>query len=197
MTKLTATHSWSGLYNFIRLFFNEGIRIQDGCQCYSIISPIKMMLCCWMINHHKTTGIVKKCHNKQFLSLVWVFMADDIVNNEPLVMHDSHGAFLNCHLLIGECYGHKAVEYGVKYNVILVSQTIFIDKYSCSPCILRTLLKNHIPLTNVIVFGRFENMYLEQCSPRPILEWHSTTFLTFQHHLKISSTTWYFYGTTL
>ena len=94
----------------------------------------------------------------------------------------------NCHLLIVEFYGHKAVEYGVKYNLILVSQTIFIHKYSCPSCILRTLLKNHLFLTNVIVFGSFENIYLEQCSPRPILEWRSTTFLTFQHHLKISST---------
>ena len=62
----------------------------------------------WMINHHKT-GIVKKSHNKQFQSLVWVFMADNNVDNEPLVMHDSQGHFFNCHLLIVECYGHKAV----------------------------------------------------------------------------------------
>ena len=62
----------------------------------------------------------KKCRNKQFLSLVWVVMADKKVNNESLVS-------LNCHLLIVECYGLKAVEYGVKYNLILVSQTIFID----------------------------------------------------------------------
>ena len=94
MTKLPAIHSWSGRYNFMRFFFNEGIRIQDGYQWYSIISAIKMMLYCWMINHHKTTGIVKKCRNKQFLSLVWVFMADNNVNNEPLVMHDSQGHFL-------------------------------------------------------------------------------------------------------
>ena len=48
---------------------------------------------CWMINHHKTTGIVKKRRNKQFLSLVWVFMTDNNVNNEPFVMHDSQGHF--------------------------------------------------------------------------------------------------------
>ena len=106
----------------------------------------------------KTIGIVKKSSNKQFLSLVWVGMADIIVNNESSVI-------LNCHMLIVECYGHKDVEYGVKYNLILVSQTIFIDKYSCPSCILRTLLKNHPFLTNVIVFGNFENIYLEQCSP--------------------------------
>ena len=76
------------------------------------------MLYCWMINYYKTTGNVKKCQNKQFLSLVWVVMADKNVKNESLVI-------LNCHLLIVECYGHKAVEYGVKYNLILVSQTIF------------------------------------------------------------------------
>ena len=45
------------------------------------------MLYCWMINHHKTTGIVKKY-------LVWALMADNNVNNEPLVMHDSQGQFL-------------------------------------------------------------------------------------------------------
>ena len=95
-----------------------------------------------------------------------------------------------------ECYGHKTVEYGEKCNLMLVSQTIFIDKYSCPSCILGTLLKNHLFLTNVIVFGSFENINLEQCSPRPISEWCSTIFLTFQHHLKISSTSWYFHGTT-
>ena len=145
----------------MRLFFNECIIIQDGCQCYSIISAIKMMLYYWMISHHKQLVLSKK---KQFLSLVWVFMVDNNVNNEPL---------------------------------ILVSQTIFVDKCSCPSCILRTLLKNHLFLTNVIVFGSFKNIYLEQCSPRPILEWHNTTFLPFQHHLKISSTAWYFHGTTL
>ena len=61
-----------------------------------------------MINHHKTAGIVKKCHNKQFLSLVYIFIADSNVDNELLVMHDSQGHFLNCHLLLVECYGHKA-----------------------------------------------------------------------------------------
>ena len=69
MTKLTDTHSWSGLCDFKRFFFRMCIRIQDECRCYSIISAIKMMLYCWMINHHKTTGIVKKCRNKQLLSL--------------------------------------------------------------------------------------------------------------------------------
>ena len=96
-----------------------------------------------------------------------------------------------------ESYGHKAVEYGVKHNLILVSQTIFIDKYFCPSCILRTLLKNHLFLTNMIIFGSFENIYFKQCSPRPILECRSTIFLTFQHQLNISSTTWYFHGTTL
>ena len=52
------------------------------------------MLYCWMINHHKTTGIVKQWRKKQFLSLVWVFMVENNVNNKPLVMHDSHGHFL-------------------------------------------------------------------------------------------------------
>ena len=126
MTKLTATRSWSGLYDFMRLFFSEGIRIQDGCQCYSVISPIKMMMYCWMSNHHKTTGIVNKCHNKQFLSLVWVFMANNNVTNEPLVSCMTPRVIFNCHLLIVECDGHKAVEYGVKYNLILFPQTIFI-----------------------------------------------------------------------
>ena len=78
-----------------------------------------------------------------------------------------------------ECYGHKAVEYGEKYCMILESQTTFIVKYSCPSCILQTLLKNHISHTNVIVFTRFEKIYLEQGPPRPILEWHSTTFLIF------------------
>ena len=118
--------------------------------------------------------------------------------NLPLIGHAwIPGSFLNRHLLIVECYGHKAVEHGVKCNLILVSQTIFIDKYSCPSCILGTLLKNHIFLTNVIVFWSFINIYLEQCSPRPIIKWRSTIFLTFQHHLKISSTAWYFHGTTL
>ena len=161
MTILTATHSWSGLYECMRLFFNEGIIIRDGCQWYSIISDMKMMLYCWMINDYKTTSIVKKCRNKQFLSLVWVVMADKNVDNESLVI-------LNCHLLIVESYGHKAVEYRVTYNLLLVSQTIFIDKYSCPSCILRTLLTNHLILTNLIVFRSFENIYIEQCSPRPI-----------------------------
>ena len=188
MTKLTAIHSWSGRYDFMRFFFNEGIIIQDGYQWYPIISAIKMMYC-WMINHHKTTGIVKKCRNKQFLSLLSLFY---LFGHAWLP-----GSFLNCHLLIMECYGHKAVEYGVKYNLILVSQSIFIDKYSCPSCILRTLLESHLFLTNVIVLGSFKNIYLEQCSLRPILEWRSTTFLTFQHHLKISNTAWFFQGTNL
>ena len=115
MTKLTATHSWSGLYDFMRLFLNEGIGIQDGCQCYSIISPIKMMLYCRMINHHIATGIVKICHNKQFLYLAGVFMADKNVNIEALVSCMTPMVIFLCHLLIVECYGRKAVENGVKY----------------------------------------------------------------------------------
>ena len=180
----------------MRLLFNEGIRIQDGCQCYSIISAIKMMLCGWMINHHKKTGIVKNAETNSFYLLCGsLWQITMLIMNlwscrTPMVIFD-------CHLLIVECYGNKVVEYGVKYNLILVSQTIFIDKHSCPSCVLRTLLKNHLFLTNVIVFGNFENMYLEQCSPRPILEWRSTTFLTFQQHLKISSTAWYFHGNIL
>ena len=75
-------------------------------------------------------------------------MADNNINDKPLVMHDSQG--FNWHLLIVEWYGHKALEYGVKYNLTLVSPTIFIDKYSCLSFILRTLLKNHLFLINVI-----------------------------------------------
>ena len=60
-----------------------------------------------------------------------------------------------------------------------------------------TLPKNHLFLTNMVVVGSFENVYLEQCSLRLLLEWRSTTFLIFQHHLNISSTTWYFHDTTL
>ena len=75
-----------------------------------------------------------------------------------------------------ECYGHMPVEYGVKYCMILESQTTYIVKYSCPSCILRTLLKNHIFLINAIVFTSFEKIYFEQGSPRRILEWHSITF---------------------
>ena len=57
------------------------------------------MLYCWMINHHNTTGVVKKCRNQQFLSIVWLFIADNNVNNEPLVMHDSQG-----HIWIAICW---------------------------------------------------------------------------------------------
>ena len=52
-------------------------------------------------------------------------------------------------------YGNKAVEYGEKYCMLLESQTTFIVKYSCPSIILWTLLKNHIFLTNVIVFTSF------------------------------------------
>ena len=155
MTKLTATHFWSGLYNFIRLFFNEGIRIQVGCQCYSIISPTKMMLYCWMINHHKTAGIVKNATTNSFYLLCGSLWQTTLLIMKLWPCMTPMGIF-NCHLLIGEYYGHKAVEYGVKYNLILVSNTIFIGKYSCSPFILRTWLKKHILLTNVIVFSRYE-----------------------------------------
>ena len=96
-----------------------------------------------------------------------------------------------------KCYGHKAVENGAKYCLILVSQTIFIDIYSRPSCILRILLKNHLFPSNMIVFASFEKMYLEQGSPRSILEWHSTIFLIFQHHLTITRITWYFHGITL
>ena len=47
------------------------------------------MLYCWIINHHKTTGIVKNAATKS----LYVFMADNNVNNEPLVMNDSQGHF--------------------------------------------------------------------------------------------------------
>ena len=74
---------------------------------------------------------------------------------------------------------------------------ISIDKYSFPSCILTNLIKNHLILTNVIVFASLENIYLEQGYQRHILEWDITTFLTFQHHVKISSNTRYFHGTAL
>ena len=46
----------------------------------------------------------------------------------------------------------------------------------------------HLFLTNVIVCISFEEIYFEQSSLCPVLEWHSTIVLTFQCHLKISST---------
>ena len=57
---------------------------------------------------------------------MWVFMANNNVDYEPLVIHDSQGHTLKYHPLIVEFYGHKAVEYGEKYSVILVSQTILL-----------------------------------------------------------------------
>ena len=65
-----------------------------------------------------------------FLTLGWVFMANNNVDNEPLVNHESHGHFLNVSQRYIEWCGHKAVEYSEKYCLILVSQTIFIHKYS-------------------------------------------------------------------
>ena len=40
----------------------------------------------------------------------------------------------------------------------------------------------HLFLTNVIVCVSFEDIYFEQSSPCPVLEWRSTIFLNFQHH---------------
>ena len=118
--------------------------------------------------------VLSKFHNKEFLTRVHVFMAKNNVDDEPLVINDSQGHFLKCQLLIVECYGHKAVEYGEKDCRILESQTTFTVKYSC---ILRTSLKNHIFLPYMIVFTSFEKIYLEHDSPHPILKWHSTTNL--------------------
>ena len=188
MTKLTATHSWSGLYDLMRLFF----RIQ----CYPIISAIQCCCTVWW-----STMIKQLVLSENAATNIFYILWGSLWQITMLIMNFGHAwlpaSFLNCQLLIVECYGHKAVEYGVKYNLILVSQTIFIEIYSCPSCILGTLLKNHLFLNNVIVSGSFENIYLEQCSPRPILEWRSTTFLNFQHHLKISSTAWYFHGISL
>ena len=50
-------------------------------------------VCLSIFLRHQNPRWIKKCCNKQFLSLVWVFMADNNVNNEPLVMHDSQGHF--------------------------------------------------------------------------------------------------------
>ena len=77
-------------------------------------------------------------------------------------------------------YRHTALEYGEKYGLILASQTNFIDKYSCP--------SSHLFLTNVIVCVRFGEIYFEQISPCPVLEWCSTIFLTFHRQLKISGT---------
>ena len=83
-----------------------------------------------MNNYFKTIGSVKICHNKQFLTLIWVFMANINVNNQPLVIHDPQGHFqrqiMEYQLQIVECYGHKAVEYGEKYCFILVSQIFLL-----------------------------------------------------------------------
>ena len=106
----------------------------------------------------------------------------------------TQGHFFKYQLQIVECCGHKAVAYGEKYCKILESQTTFIVKYSCPSCILLILLKNHIFLTNVIVYTSFEKIYLEQGSLHTILEWQSTTFLIFHHQFKIFSTTWYFHA---
>ena len=140
-----------------------------------------------MINYYKTTGIVKNATTNSSHLLcrsLW----------EIAILVMNHWSYVTPRVIFFKLSSAdsgmlQAVEYGVKHNLILVSPTIFTDKYSCPSCILRTLLKNHRFLTNVIVFGNFENIYLEQCSPGIILECHSPTFLTFHHHLKISGTT--------
>ena len=141
----------------------------------------KIILYCWIINYHKTTGIVKNATTNSFYLFcgslwqitilvmnLWSYVTPRVI----FWLSSADSGML------------QAVEYGIKYNLILVPQAICIDKYSCPSCILRTLLKNHLILTNVMVFCSLENIYLEQCSPCIILECHSTTFLTFQHHLQ-------------
>ena len=78
-----------------------------------------------------------------------------------------------------ESYGHMGVECGAKYCFILVSQKFLLTNILVHPVFF---------LTNVIVCVSFEKIYFEQSSPCPVLEWRSTIFLTFQHHLKIPST---------
>ena len=83
-----------------------------------------------------------------------------------------------------ESYGHMAVGYGDKYCFDFGVTNKFYWQIFLS--ILYS--EDQLFLTNVIVCVSFEKIYFEQISPRPVLEWHSTIFLTFQHHLKISGT---------
>ena len=113
-------------------------QIEDDCQSWILIV---------------TTYIVRLItfHNKQILILVWVFMANDNVNNEAFSGTWLTWPFFKCQLRIVECFGNMAVEKGKTYCLV--------DKYSCPPCNLGILY--HLFLTNSIVFPSFEKIYLE------------------------------------
>ena len=125
----------------------------------------------------------QRCHNKQFLNHVWVFMAKNNVDNEPLVIHDSQG-----HFIMSAPGSGKLGSRGCRIWWKMMFDIGVINKF-CWQIFLSILYSEyHLFLTNAIVCVSFEEIYFEQSAPCPVLEWRSTIFLTFQQHFKISGT---------
>ena len=90
------------------VLFSEGPKSEDGCQS-------------WLLIVTTYIALLITFHNKQFLILVWVFMANNNVNNEALGRTWLPGPFLKCRLRVVECFGYMAVENGKTYCLISVS----------------------------------------------------------------------------
>ena len=90
------------------VLLSEVLSIEDSCQSWLLIVTTYIVL-------------LITFHNKQFLILVWVFMANKNLNNEAFVGTWLPGSFLKCHLRIVECFGYTAIGSGKTYCLISVS----------------------------------------------------------------------------
>ena len=90
------------------VLFSEGPKSEDGCQS-------------WLLIVTTYIALLITFHNKQFLILVWDFMANNNVNNEALGGTRLPGPFLKCRLRKVECFGYMAVENGKTHCLISVS----------------------------------------------------------------------------
>ena len=129
------------------VLFSGGLKIEDGCQSWMLIVTTYIVL-------------LITFHNKQFLIIVWAFMANNNVNNEALGGTWLPGPFLKCQLRSVECFGYMAVEM-VKhiawywYHKQFLLTNILAHLVTWGFC-----WKYHLFLTNLIVFSSCEKIYL-------------------------------------
>ena len=121
-----------------------------------------------------------KCHNKQFLNPVLVFITMLIMNlwsyMTPRVISIMSAPGSR------KLWSHGRIWWQILFDIGITNKfyrQIFLS-ILCS--------EDNLFLTIMIVGISFEKICFEQSSPHHVLEWHSTIFLTFQHHLKISGT---------
>ena len=123
----------------------------------------------------------QRCHNKQFLNPVRVFMANNNVDKKKLWSYMTPSViFIMSAPGSGKLRSHNC---RIRWKIFL--DIGITNKFYWQIFLSILYFEYHLAFTHMIVCVSFEEIYSEQSSPCPVLEWRCTIFITFQLHIKI------------